>query len=189
MGDTVIGEVKHPLTEDEKRRNDELWIKMMGKTSRVAKRISATDWEDLASEAYILFRGRNRWDEPYDGLMKKYLLEAARNLGLWVKTDALEPGYCPDGGDGIEDAVDYKFLAAAVDLALGKLSPLCQAIIRMRYFADLPCRAVAESLGIPMAEAYHVEYSARVILSRLLRDFAPNQEPMDFGPLFGGENE
>ena len=160
------------LTEEEEARNEQIWMMELPLITRAAKRIARADWEDVAQEAFIIFRGRNRHVTPYPGLIGKYLLEAARNLKIW-RTN--------------EEYIEYHktetiFNGSEISEAVAQLSFHYREVLRLRYWEGKTGAEVARTLGISPGEAYRYEYDTYPVLRRLLANYRPLDS--DFGPMF-----
>ncbi|MBI5847237.1 MAG: sigma-70 family RNA polymerase sigma factor [Nitrospirae bacterium] len=184
---TFISSVNYSISPRIEDENDAIWLASSAKKYAV-KMYGKENGQDVFHEALILFR-RNRHATPWNGLIKKYLNEAARNLRIYMTIDELAVDIA--GEDDPEEMAELSEIFGAVAAAIAKLSPRCQEIIQLRYFSGITIEATAKRFDMKMGEVYACECAAIGVLRRLLLAHAPwpRQTIADLGPLFSREKE
>lgn len=168
-----------PRIEDE---NDAIWLASSAKKYAI-KMFGKENGQDVFHEALILFR-RNRHATPWNGLIKKYLNEAARNLRIYMIIDELAAEIA--GDDDTEEIAMSGEISVAVVEVIMRLSPRCRKIIQMRYFEGKTIEEIANAIGTTITNVYSCEQDSLRILRRLLTAYAPpHSRKLTFGPLFG----
>lgn len=145
--------------------------------------------EDIVQEAFLsVLKNTQRLQELTDAEIKRYFISIVRHRAIdairkkgrkpiCIQLDAPDATrvYYACEPDPLEQFIEKEqrfFIFAAIR----KLNPIYRDILVLKYIFEVPNKEVAEILQISPARVANYYHSAKIALSRVLRDFAHQRE-------------